>query len=61
MRTITRSLTTHDRAVLDRAMRHLTDSMDIDSMVGRQEHKYAMQVWKKLTEAILIQCHEVDV
>lgn len=60
MHATTYTFTRNERALLDRAMRLLTDSLSLDDATEVGQLNLSLGVWRKLTEAIVIEVHEVD-
>lgn len=53
-------LTRPERAILDHAMRNLTDTLSLDDAAEQAQLNLALGVWRKLTEAITVELHEVE-
>ena len=54
------ALTRPERAVLDNAMRLLTDTLSLDDATEAAQLNLTLRVWRKLTEAIVVELHEVE-
>lgn len=60
MQVTSTTFTRSERALLDRAMRLLTDSLDLDDQAECVQLNMALRVWNRLTDAYNVECVEVE-